>query len=95
MQKRVALSTAEAEYRALTYAVKDIMWSRNILTELGRRELAPTSISEDNRVCIAMVENPIVSARNKFIELDCHFVGDNQQMQHVRMTRMVEVDTAN
>ena len=92
MQKRVALSTAEAEYRALTYAVKDIMWLRNILAELGRRELAPTPINEDNRACIAMVENPIVSARNKFIELDCHFVRDHQQMQHVRM---VEVDTAN
>ena len=91
MQKRVALSTGEAEYRALTYAVKDIMWLRNILAELGRPENVPTPISEDNRACIAMVENPIVSARNKFIELDCHFVRDHQQLQNIRMS---EVDTA-
>ena len=29
---------------------------------------------EDNRACILMVENPIVSGRNKHIEIDCHFI---------------------
>ena len=74
MQKRVALSTAEAEYRAATLAGKEIAWLRGLLLELGQVQTTPTPMYEDNRACILMVENPIVSGRNKHIEIDCHFI---------------------
>ena len=61
LQKRKALSTAEAEYRAATIATKDILWLRNILHELGRTEQAPTVMFEDNKACIKMVENPVIT----------------------------------
>ena len=61
MQKRVALSTAEAEYRAVTIASKDILWLRNILNEIGRGETKPTKIYEDNKACVKMIENPVIS----------------------------------
>ena len=76
LQKRVALSTAEAEYRAATLAGKEILWLRQLLSELGQPQTTPTPVYEDNRACILMVENPIVSCRNKHVEIDAHFIRD-------------------
>ena len=90
LQKRVALSTGEAEYRAVTIASKDILWLRNILGELGRKQRHPTKIYEDNDACITMVNNPIISGRNKYVELDCHFIRDHQIHGHIQMQ---EIDT--
>jgi len=77
LQKRLALSTAEAEYRAATLCTKEIVWIRRLLSELGLKQIRPTAMFEDNRACIKMIENPMVSERNKHIELDVHFVRDH------------------
>ena len=77
LQKRVALSTAETEFRAVTLASKDILWLRNLLHEIDRSPCKPTLIYEDNSACIKMVENPVVSGKNKFVELNIHFVRDH------------------
>ena len=39
---------------------------------------------EDNRACIKMIENPMVSERNKHIELDVHFVRDHHVLGSIR-----------
>ena len=88
LQKRVALSTAEAEFRAVTIACKDILWLRNILSEIGRRVKRPTTVHEDNSATIKMVENPIVSGKNKFVELDMHFVRDHWAQRHIAMSKI-------
>ena len=92
LQKRKALSTAEAEYRAATCAAKDILWLRNLLKEIGRKETRPTKMFEDNAACIKMVENPVVSGRNKYIELDCHFVRDHCDMRNIEMRKISSED---
>ena len=88
MQKRKTLSTAEAEYRAATYATKDIIWLRSLLRELNRKQRKATVLKEDNSVCVKMIENPVVSGRNKHIELDMHFVRDHHQLQHIRVKKI-------
>ena len=35
-----------------------------------------------------MIENPVVSGRNKHIELDMHFVRDHHQLRHVRVKKI-------
>ena len=92
LQKRKALSTAEAEYRAATIAAKDILWLRNLLHELGRDQREATVMMEDNAACIKMIENPVVSSRNKYIELDCHFVRDHHKLGHVRIKKVATAD---
>ena len=89
MQKRKALSSAEAEYRAGTYATKEIIWLRSLLRELNRKQRKATVLKEDNFACrVKMIENPVVSGRNKHIELDMHFVRDHHQLQHIRVKKM-------
>ena len=61
----MCLSTAEAEYIAATEAVKDVVWLRNFLTELGFEQAAPSQLFEDNQACVAMVNNHVVTGRNR------------------------------
>ena len=89
LQKRRALSTAEAEYRATTIACKEILWIRRLLREVGIRQTKPSRMFEDNKACIKMIENPYVSGRNKHVELDAHFIRDhyllgNIDVKHVK-----------
>jgi histone deacetylase 1/2 len=83
LQKRLALSTAEAEYRAATLLTKEIVWLRRLLKELGFKQDCPTVFYEDNAACIKMIENPMVSHRNKHIEVDAHFVRDHFELQSI------------
>ncbi len=57
-QKCVALSTAEAEYVALSSAAQESVWLRQLMTELGSGPETPTLIFEDNQSAIAMTKNP-------------------------------------
>ena len=47
-QSSVALSTAEAEYIALSSAAQEAVWMRQIMTELGSPPTSATIIYEDN-----------------------------------------------
>jgi hypothetical protein len=76
-QTLVALSSAEAEYIALTEVVKELMWLRELLRELGFDQSAtPTVIYEDNQAAIAMSKNQATTGRTKHIQTRLHFVRD-------------------
>jgi hypothetical protein len=45
----IALSTGEAEYVALSHAVQEAIWLRNLLKDLGYLQLEATPIYEDNQ----------------------------------------------
>ena len=57
-QKCVALSIAEAEYVALSSAVQECIWLRQLEAELGNATEGPSLILEDNQSAIAMAKNP-------------------------------------
>ena len=61
----VCQSTSEAEFTAANECVKDILWLRGILREFGFSFDAPSVVREDNQATIAMVNNHLVSARNR------------------------------
>ena len=63
--KSVCLSTAEAEYIASTECTKDVLWVRNMLAEIGFPQSQPTVLYEDNQGCVAMVNNHVVTGRNR------------------------------
>jgi hypothetical protein len=73
-QPTVALSTAEAEYMAVSAAVQEAIWLRNLLSELGFQQKLPTTIFEDNQGCIKMAENPVINPRSKHIDLRHHYI---------------------
>ena len=72
-QPTVALSTTEAEYMALSAAVKEGMWLRRLIEELGMEKDGPLQINVDNQSCIALAKNPEYHARTKHIDVQHHF----------------------
>ena len=72
-QESVALSTAEAEYIALSSAAQETVWLRRLITELGNEPEEPTTLMEDNQSAIAMAKNPQFHSRAKHIDIR-HFI---------------------
>ena len=50
--KNVALSTTESEVQAALELLRDILWTRDFLSEIGYRQTGSTRIYEDNNGCI-------------------------------------------
>ena len=57
-QACVALSTAEAEYMALSSAAQEATWLRQLTKDLQNGLTRPTVIHEDNQSAICMAKNP-------------------------------------
>lgn len=88
-QKRVSMSSAEAEYRSMATACQELMWIRELLQSLGISHTSPMQLVCDNKVVLHIAANPVFHERTKHIEFDCHFVRDeivagNIATSHVR-----------
>ena len=76
LQRTISTSTIEAEYGALAYASKEIVWIRSLLGQLGKGSFVQqsTPIFGDNQGSIALVKNPEFYARTKYIDVSVHYV---------------------
>ena len=73
-QQTVALSTAEAEYMALSDASREVTWLRRILLNFNCEQVSPTVVFDDNQGCIALAKNPVEHERTKHIDIRYHFI---------------------
>ena len=73
-QSCVALSTAEAEYMALSSAAQVAVWLRELCKDLNSELTNPTVIFEDNQAAIKMAKNPQYHGRSKHISIKYHFI---------------------
>ena len=76
-QSTVALSTAEAEYIALSSATQEVIWLRQLLTDIGENCTKPVTVWEDNQAAIGLTRNPIGHKRTKHIDIKYHFVREH------------------
>ena len=81
-QPTVAASTTEAEYMAAAAAVKEGLWLRKLLSDLG---LTYTSVNilADNQSAIKILRNPISSLRSKHIDVIHHFARERVMRKEV------------
>ena len=74
-QAVVARSTTEAEYLALSSAVQECLWLKQLLEDINLFNIAlPITIHEDNKSAIALAQNPRFSDRTKHIDVAHHFL---------------------
>ena len=67
-----ALSSCEAEYRAMVACCKDLRWLAQHLSELGISFPTPINLYCDNEAAIALAANPVNHDRTKHIDIEYH-----------------------
>ena len=68
-QATVALSTAEAELMAITELTKEIMWLKQMVSEMGFDEVLPAVEHSDNQAAVNITNNDVDHNRTKHIEI--------------------------
>jgi hypothetical protein len=75
----MALSTAKAEYIALSVTICEAVWLRKLLTGFFNHEMDPTIIHCDNQSCVKLSENLVFHDKSKHIEIKYHYIRDMVQ----------------
>lgn len=83
-QLSVALSTAEAEYVALSTSISEGLWLRQLLNEIGIVSNFVT-MHEDNRNAILFCNNNDNNKRCKHIDVKYRFINDEVEKGNVRV----------
>ncbi|SCZ94906.1 BZ3500_MvSof-1268-A1-R1_C051g00207 [Microbotryum saponariae] len=93
-QSRVADSTTDAEYLALSHAGKEGIYLSQLLEELHVQPVAPAHIFTDNEAAAAVAHDPVRVSGTRHIRLREHFVRDmvnrgDISLSHVGTSDMV------
>ena len=73
-QSIIALSSTEAEYVSLSQATQEAVWLRQLLNDVGFKQVMPTILYEDNQGAISLSKNPKLNSRTKHIDIKFHYV---------------------
>lgn len=75
LQSVVALSTTEAEYMALSSAVKETIWLKGICDEMGFKKDS-VEVHCDSQSALALAKNAVHHERTKHIATKFHHIRD-------------------
>jgi len=87
-QKTVALSTTEAEFVALATASTEILWLKQLLSELRISITDPIPVFEDNQSCIHALKT-WDQKRMKHIDVKYNFIRDLQR-EHIFLVQYIQ-----
>ena len=73
-QRIVALSSCEAEYVAITDAMKEGNYLRQLLADMTGSKRKTVQLHVDNQGAIAIAKNPVHHKRTKHIDIRYHFI---------------------
>jgi hypothetical protein len=90
--KLVTLSSAETEYVALCEAATEIVFLRNLLDEIGFKQILPTEIFEDNKSAIDMCNGNISHKRSKHINPKYQFTKQLIKHGQIKITYCKSAD---
>ncbi|CAI7878208.1 unnamed protein product [Closterium sp. NIES-54] len=73
-QTEVGLSSCETEYMALHHGVKEVVWLRHLLEEVGVCQREPTMMFYDNESAVKLAKNACLHGLTKHIRPKWHWV---------------------
>ncbi len=88
LQGIVALSTTEAEYVAATSAGQEVLWLRNLFTELGYSFASPSTLHIDNRSALSVAKNPEHHGRMKHLNLRFYWLRDEVEKGNINVVHL-------
>ncbi|KAH9671238.1 Integrase catalytic domain-containing protein [Citrus sinensis] len=87
LQHVVALSTTEAEYTAAAEAVKEALWLKGLMAELGLAQKT-VEVFCDSSSAIYLSKNPAHHERTKHIDIKLHFIRNEVSKGVVKMVKI-------
>jgi hypothetical protein len=91
LQPTVAASTVEAEYLSAAQAVKEALWMRKLMRDLGFDGQC-VAIGCDNQGAMRLLRHPIASQRSKHIDVIHHFARERVARGEVEFTYVATSD---
>ena len=73
-QTTVSMSTAEAEYVALSTCAQEAIWLTKLFFDITGLEVTPMTIYEDNQAAICIAKNNEFHSKTKHMDIKLHFV---------------------
>ena len=90
-QQIVALSSCEAEYIALTHAIQEGKFIKQLLLDLLNTECI-VHVGVDNQSAMKLAKNPVFHQRSKHIDIKYHFIRDEVLKGIVNLFYVQSVD---
>ncbi|XP_042042950.1 secreted RxLR effector protein 161-like [Salvia splendens] len=87
LQHVVSLSTTEAEYIAMTEAVKEAIWVKGILEDFGEKQ-DTVYINCDSSSALCLAKHQVFHERSKHIDVRMHFIRDEIQRGEVGVVKI-------
>ena len=87
----MALSTAEAEYVALSAAAQEAVWLQQLTSDLLNKSIQETTIREDNQSAICLTKNQQVHGRTKHIDIKYNFIRDMVEAGRIKLKYCVRL----
>jgi hypothetical protein len=84
-QPTVSCSSAEAEYRALASATRELQWLCFLLHDLKQAPSRLPVLYCDNQSPLHISANPVFHERTKHLDIDCHLVREKLQAGVMRL----------
>ena len=83
----IGLSAAHNEYMALHWCNRQVMWLRQLLTEIGLRDMVkePTIVRGDNKAANTLCYEDIVTTGNQFIYTPYHYNKEVCAMKEIQV----------
>ena len=93
LQPTVALSSTEAEYRAITEAGQELLWLRRMMGYYGFHDSNPTILKSDNMGAIHLSSKSVFHGRTKHIEIQHHWIREVVENGDLKLTHCPTNDT--
>ena len=91
-QPTVALSSTEAQYRALSDSARETIWLMSLLKDLGFKKLNPVTTFCENESSIKLAYNPVFISRTKHITTHYHFVREKVASGEIQVLHVPTIE---
>ncbi|CAI5972357.1 unnamed protein product [Closterium sp. NIES-65] len=73
-QTETALSSVESEYMTMFHGVKEVIWLRRLLEEIGQEQKVATPLFCDSKGALGMARNAVLHGLNKHMRIKWHWL---------------------
>ena len=80
----VALSSVEAEFRGISKGLCELLYLKNLLSEVGYHSESEMNLYCDNRATIQIAHNLVQHNQTKHIEIDRHFIKEKLEAKIIK-----------